>query len=279
MFSSYYAWAQRNGNAGRADPENFCCLNVALYGPPGKRWNKRWTMTERSRASVTREARRFVIGPSRLEWDGEALTIHVDEVTVPFPGRVRGTVRVVPQRLFNFSTALDDGARHHWGPIAPSARVEVAFDQPGTRWTGHAYLDSNEGSEPIDRPFTEWDWSRSSLRDGSTAVIYDVRQRWGDDRVLALRFTPGGTVEPFEAPPRQALPRTLWRIGRTMRTDPGQPATVTRTLEDTPFYARSVLRSGLLGEAVESVHETLNVARLVSPAVRLMLPWRMPRVR
>jgi carotenoid 1,2-hydratase len=110
-------------------------------------------------------------------------------------------------------------------------------------------------------------------------VIYDVRQKWGGDRVLALRFTPSGGVEPFEAPPRQALPRTLWRIGRTMRTDPGEPATVTQTLEDTPFYARSMLASGLLGEKVVSVHETLNVPRLVSTAVRLMLPWRMPRAR
>ena len=248
---------------------------MALYGPQ----TKHWTMTERSRASVTREARRFVIGPSRLEWDGEALTIHIDEVGVPLPRRVRGTVRVLPQQLFNFSAALDDGARHHWGPIAPAARVEVDLDKPGSRWSGHAYLDSNEGTEPIERPFTEWDWSRSSLADGSTAVIYDVRQKRGDDRVLALRFTPSGTVEPFDAPPRQALPRTLWRIQRTMRTEPGRPAAVTRTLEDTPFYARSMLTSSLLGEQVVSVHETLSVPRLVSPAVRLMLPWRMPRVR
>lgn len=248
---------------------------MALYSPGAKRW----TMTERSRASVKRSARQFVIGPSRLEWDGTALTIHIDEVSVPIPHRVRGTVRVFPQRLFNFSVPLDDGERHHWGPLAPSARVEVALDKPGTRWSGHGYLDSNEGIEPIERPFTEWDWSRSSLRDGSSAVIYDVRQKFGDDRVLALRFTPAGAVEPFDAPPRQSLPRTRWRIARCMRSDTGASARVTQTLEDTPFYARSMLESRLLGESVVSVHETLNVPRLVSPAVRFMLPWRMPRVR
>jgi carotenoid 1,2-hydratase len=43
-----------------------------------------------------------------------------------------------------------------------------------------------------------------------------------------------------------------------------QPAVVTQTLEDTPFYVRSVLSSSLLGESVASVHETLNVPRLVS---------------
>lgn len=64
-----------------------------------------------------------------------------------------------------------------------------------------------------------------------------------------------------------------------VRTDSSQPARVTQTLEDTPFYVRSVLESGLLGEKVVSMHETLNVPRLVSPAVRFMLPWRMPRVR
>lgn len=236
-------------------------------------------MTERSRASVSRSARDFVIGPSRLHWDGQCLTVHIDEVNVPLPSRVRGTVRIHPERLFDCVAALDDGGRHHWGPIAPSARVEVEFDKPGTRWSGHAYLDCNQGSEPIDRPFTEWDWSRSRLQDGSTAVIYDVRQKSGIDRLLALRFRPSGEVEPFEAPMRQALPRTAWRIDRTMRTDAHHPARVTQTLEDTPFYVRSVLQSGLLGESVVSMHETLNLPRLTSTAVRLMLPWRMPRTR
>jgi carotenoid 1,2-hydratase len=38
-----------------------------------------------------------------------------------------------------------------------------------------------------------------------------------------------------------------------------------------------MLQSQMLGEEVISFHETLNVPRLVSPVVRAMLPWRMPR--
>ena len=34
-----------------------------------------------------------------------------------------------------------------------------------------------------------------------------------------------------------------------------------------------------LGERVTSVHETLNVPRVVARSTRLMLPWRMPRVK
>jgi carotenoid 1,2-hydratase len=49
------------------------------------------------------------------------------------------------------------------------------------------------------------------------------------------------------------------------------------TLEDTPFYVRSQTVSRLLGEDVVSIHETLDVPRVVSLPVRLMLPWRMPR--
>jgi carotenoid 1,2-hydratase len=248
---------------------------VALYGDAGRRW----TMTERSRASLRRSAHELVVGPSSVQWDGQSLLIDIDEVCVPIPRRVRGRVRVWPSALCRFVTPLDDMGRHRWGPIAPCARVEVELDRPGARWSGAAYLDSNEGDEPIDRPFTEWDWSRAGLRDGSTAVIYDVRQKQGGDRLVAQRFRPDGSHEPFEAPPRQPLPRTAWRIGRTMRTDTGVPAQVTQTLEDTPFYVRSVLSSGLLGERVTSMHETLNLARLVSLPVRLMLPWRMPRVK
>ena len=235
-------------------------------------------MTERGRRHVQRSPDRFVIGPSDLHWDGNALHINIRERAVPFGHKVIGKVKVTPDRLFNFSTALDDGGRHRWGPLAPSARVEVDMSHPGLRWQGHAYFDSNEGDEPVARCFTEWDWSRSSLADGSTAVLYDVRQKRGGERLLALRFSPKGEVETFEAPPRQALPRTAWRIGRSIRTEPGRPASVVQTLEDTPFYVRSVLSSGLLGEQVVALHETLNVPRFASTVVQMMLPFRMPRV-
>ncbi|HPG79193.1 MAG TPA: carotenoid 1,2-hydratase [Piscinibacter sp.] len=248
---------------------------MALYGDAGKRW----TMTERSRASVTRDVHEFVVGPSRIHWDGASLVLDLDEIGMPLPQRVRGRVRVWPRGLSTFATALDDGGRHRWGPIAPCARVEVDLQQPGVRWSGEAYLDSNEGDEPIDRPFTDWDWSRASLRDGSTAVIYDVRQKQGGDRVIAQRFSADGGAERFEPPPRQKLPRSLWRIERHMRNEPGEPARVLHTLEDTPFYVRSMLDSSLLGERVSSVHETLNVPRLMARTTRLMLPWRMPRVK
>lgn len=236
-------------------------------------------MTERSQASVSRSHNEFVIGPSRLQWDGQSLTIDLDEIGVPWPQRVRGRVRVWPRGLSSFVAPLDDAGRHRWGPIAPCSRVEVVLDRPNASWRGHAYLDSNEGDEPIDRPFVDWDWSRSNLRDGSTAVIYDVRQKRASDRVIAQRFHADGRSEAFEPPARHPLPRTLWRVDRAMRNEGGAPARVLQTLEDTPFYVRSMLESTLLGEPVVSVHESLNVPRLVSRATRLMLPWRMPRIR
>lgn len=235
-------------------------------------------MTERSRASVSRDRHEFVVGPSRLCWDGVSLVIELDEVGMPIPQRVRGRVRVWPRGLSRFSAALDGAGRHRWGPIAPCARIEVTLDRPQLAWSGAAYLDSNEGDEPIDRPFADWDWSRAPLSDGGTAVIYDVRAKGGGERVIAQRFSPHGGAEAFEPPPRQQLPRTRWRIERHMRSEPGEPARVLQTLEDTPFYTRSLLESRLFGEPVTSVHETLNVPRLMARSTRLMLPWRMPRV-
>jgi carotenoid 1,2-hydratase len=272
VFSPYYAWSRMRG---MHDADNFCAINVAIYSKA----EKYWTMTERSRDSVSREAHHFSVGPSNIEWEHDCLTINIDEVNVPFPSRVRGRVRVFPRGLNSFVTKLDDHGKHRWGPIAPCARVEVDLDRPNTHWRGEAYFDSNEGDEPIDTPFSEWDWSRASLKDGSTAVIYDVRQKTGEDRVLGLRFKPSGAVDAFTPPARQTLPRTFWRMNRTMRTDAAEPARVQETLEDAPFYVRSVLSSGLLGERVISMHETLSVPRLTSPIVRMMLPFRMPRRR
>ena len=254
--------------------DNHCAINVALYSP-GQR---RWTMTERGRSSVERDSEHLRIGPSQLQWNGDHLQIDLNEISVPLLQRVRGTVRVYPEALCSYSNALDDAGRHRWGPIAPCARVEVELPKPGLRWQGNAYLDSNEGEEPVTVPFKTWDWSRARMADGSTTVIYDVTQLNGTRTLLAERFKPDGSWQSFEAPPkREVLPSTLWRIDRGIRADAGTTSRVTETLEDTPFYARSLLQSRLLGEQVTAVHETLEPQRLKSRAVQMMLPFRMPR--
>ena len=121
-------------------------------------------MTERGRRHVQRSAREFVVGPSRVHWDGQALVIDIDEIGAPLPQRVRGRVRVLPQALCPFVTGLDAQARHRWGPIAPCARVEVDLHMPDAQWSGHAYLDSNEGDEPVDRGFRAQSSFFSQLR-------------------------------------------------------------------------------------------------------------------
>ena len=273
VFSPYYASAfAKQGQ--KVDPDNYCAINVALYGAAGKRWS----MTERARAAVQRDQRSFVVGPSKLQWHQDHLSIDFDEVCAPLPFRIRGKVRVFPKALCSYVTALDDAGRHRWGPIAPCARVEVDLDRPQVNWQGNGYLDSNEGDEPINRPFSAWDWSRASLADGSTAVIYDVRQTNGSERVIAQRFTPEGTVQAFDAAPRrETLASTFWRINRSVRADAGAATLVLKTLEDAPFYARSLLKTKLLGESVTAVHETLEPQRLTTKAMPWMLPWRMPR--
>ena len=270
VFSPYYRWQRWRGHA---DAEQHVALNVALYGPD----KRRWTMTERGKAQLQRGAHDLSIGPSRLHWDGQSLRFDIDEVGMPLPRRVRGQVRVYPSALSRFSAPLDAAGRHRWGPIAPCARIEVDLPLPGLRWSGAAYLDSNEGDEPVARGFRTWDWSRAALHDGSTAVLYDLRPAQAElpERLIAMRFAPDGSAAPFDAPPRQALPRSRWGLQRTQRAE--GPPRVLHTLEDTPFYTRSVLDAVLLGEHTTAMHETLHVPRLQSLAVMAMLPFRMPR--
>ena len=234
-------------------------------------------MTERGRASVGRDRHHFQVGPSAMRWRGDHLEVDIEEVTVPWPSRLRGRVRVFPAGLSRFVATLDDTGRHRWGPIAPCARVEVEFTAPAVSWSGEAYLDSNEGDEPIEAPFVDWDWARAVLPQGGTGVIYDVRQKAGPDRVLALRFDRHGEATHVEAPPRQRLARSVWGVKRTTRGDAGADHAVQQTLEDAPFYVRSVVRSSFLGQPVLAMHETLSVPRLASPLVKMMLPFRMPR--
>lgn len=270
MFSPYYAWAR-----GRSvtEPENHVALNVALYGP-----RARWAMTERGAGTLMREPDRFVIGPSALTWDGTALTIAIDEIAVPVPQRLRGTVRLFPSALTEHAEMLDAAGRHRWRPIAPVGRVEVAMDRPALAWAGHGYWDANEGDEPLEDGFATWTWSRAPVGSG-TAVLYDAVRRDGSAVSLALRFGADGRVTPVQAPPEAALPATLWRIPRRTRADAGAMPHVLATLEDAPFYARSTLATRLFGADTTAVHESLSLDRFRTRWVKLLLPFRMPRRR
>ena len=212
-----------------------------------------------------------------MRWDGSCLVVEIDEITVPLPGRLRGRVRLHPAALTSHRYALDSGGRHHWWPAAPVARVEVSMQRPALAWRGHAYFDSNGGSEPLESGFRDWDWSRAALGDGSCAILYDTRALDGSERQLALRFDGQGRATSFPLPEQGALPATpIWRIGRTTRAECGT-AQVRRTLEDTPFYARSLLATTLLGEPVTAVHESLSMLRFRQRWVQYLLPFRMPR--
>ncbi len=282
VFSPYYAWARRRGPA---DPLNHCGLNVALYGRNGKRWS----LTERPRSALARDDSSLAIGPSALRWDQDALTIEIDEVTMPIPSRLRGRIRLFPEALVNYQAPLDPAGRHRWTPIAPCALVEVAMSSPALNWSGPAYFDANAGDEPLEAAFHGWDWSRAPSRDG-TSVLYHVdlqRQAGavvttavGTGANLALHFDRHGEVREFEAPGRVSLPRTrIWRIPRSTRADPEAPSTILETLEDTPFYARSLVASRLRGEKVTAIHESLSLDRFRRPWVQVLLPFRMPRAR
>jgi carotenoid 1,2-hydratase len=266
VFSPYYAYRRARGTA---DPLDHCAINVALYGA-----EKCWTMTERGRASLQRSSASLAIGPSGLEWDGDALTIRIDEVSVPFPSRVRGTVKVVPAATTEFIQTLDSGGHHTWWPIAPVARIEANFHGGGLQWSGHGYLDANSGDEPLEVCFHRWDWARACLGNLS-AILYEIERRDGTSLSMALAFDAAGRAVNFPQPSRQRLPSTRWRIARATRAD--ETAGIVETLEDAPFYARSVIDTHILGRRTKAMHESLSLDRFRNPWVRALLPFRMPR--
>lgn len=268
VFSPYYKFARRSF---AADPENHVAINVALYGEGGHRW----TMTERGRGALRRSADRFEVGPSSLTWDGGALTFDIEEMTVPIPLRLKGRVRVMPAGINRQSFVIDGKGEHLWRPIAPVSRVEVAFEN-GLKWAGNGYLDWNCGVVPLEQSFRRWDWSRASDVQGAT-IFYDVTLKDGTQESLSLYIKPDGSLEELPPPGPCRLPSSpVWRVQRGTRSD-NADGKVIKTLEDTPFYARSIVSSRVGGRPVTAMHESLSLERFVSPVVQFMLPFRMPR--
>jgi carotenoid 1,2-hydratase len=271
VFSPYYAGAR---DRGPADPLEHCAMNVALYGPRGDRW----ALTERGSRSVARGGRDLAIGPSSMEWDGTDLRIAFDEVTAPVPSRLRGRVRVRPVDLAGEAHALDAAGKHAWTPIAPVATAEVDLESPRLRFRGAAYFDANAGDEPLERAFSSWTWSRSSSPT-ETAVTYDVRRADGSSSLIAKVFGSGSGARVLEGLREMPLGRTRWGVDRSIQADASasRPPRLLRTLEDTPFYARSLASASFGGQASTVVHEALSLDRFKQNWVRFLLPFRMRR--
>ncbi len=245
---------------------DYCTMNVALY----HRRSPRWALTESKGASLAPQELR--IGPSAMRVVDGALVVDLDEQTSPFPGRIRGQVRVELGASAAQPFHLDTGARHRWTPLAPHSRCEVTLTDPALHFRGAAYLDSNAGDEPLERAFSSWSWSRATLEDGRTIVSYDVVPRHSAPTGILLQATRGSLLPLAASIPCHVLRRTRFGIAPRVRMD-----TVARveTLEDTPFYARSRVHGRLFGEPAVAVHEELCLDRFQKGWVQFLLPFRM----
>ncbi|MDJ0614969.1 MAG: carotenoid 1,2-hydratase [Rhizobiaceae bacterium] len=269
VFSPYYAWS------GRHAPENHIGFNVGLYGKAGKRW----TLTERGSSSLNQSRHSLQMGPSRLDWDRECLSVQVEEWANPIPRKVKGTIKIWPSAIVDAPFQLDDQGKHYWQPFGAVSRVEVDFGKPRMSWSGHGYMDCNWGAEPLEKGFTYWDWSRAHTGNGAR-ILYDAFTRGGTNRQLSLAIDKAGTVTETSVPNRTKLANApIWRVRRNTLADKNSAVKTLSMLEDTPFYTRSQIQSSIDGERLISIHESLDLDRFSKNWVRCLLPFRMPRVK
>ncbi len=271
VFSPYYFRARRQG---RGQPENFCSINVILYGPK----RNYWTLTERDQAVVSRSANHFAVGPSQVEFRDGELQFAIRERCAPIPQRVSGTIRVALPQLSERCFALDQFAQHRWWPAAPSSRVSVAFDNPDLQWQGQGYFDSNAGVVPVEETFRGWQWLRTEGSGQGGHILYETQPRIGEPQQLTLAYDQRGSSSEVALTERgRHLPTTpIWRVGRPMPVG-ARGAKVVKTFEDTPFYARTEIDVDIAGNSARAMHESLDLDRFKSRWVQTLLPFRMPR--
>jgi len=269
VFSPRWARARRQDAA--VSGMDFSTFNVALQSQGARRW----TLTERTSNRVVRSADRLAIGGSELAWRGDDLIATIDERSAPWGSPVRGTIRLTPLCHSERSFDLDPDGHHVWSPRVPLARIEVDLIEPRVRFSGMGYLDANHGGAPLEDTFASWSWSRVSNGHG-TAIRYDVTLRDGTERRLALRMRQG-TLEVDDGEPKALLPSTRFGLARPIRSEARDdaPPRLVRTLEDGPFYARSMVEATLDGVPARGIHETVSLDRFRSAWVQWLLQFRM----
>ncbi len=244
-----------------------------------------WVMTEDVVSRVWRTSDSLTIGANSIAWEGSSLVATIDERSAPWRSRVRGRVRVEPLVASPAWQSLDGSGRHLWNPHTPVARVHVDFQEPRVAFSGTGYADANAGDEPLERAFRSWSWSHFSVQDRAH-LSYDVVDRAGLSHARApspMDTTPGLLSRPDASDVATRLPYSLgtstFGLARPIYLPVGSKPRLVRTLEDGPFYVRSVVRARL-GERCEEVlgvHETVSLERFEKPWVRFLLPFRMRR--
>ncbi len=266
VFSPWYHWS------GRLDPANHCSLNVVTYGRGG-----RFAMTDRRSGALIQRADKLTIGPSTMTWDGQCLTIDIDEVSSwPLVSRIRGRLSVTPSSYSSIALSLNVDGAHIWRPYAPSARIEVDLEAPGWRWSGNGYSDSNAGTRPLEDDFERWTWARFPTNTGALCM-YSLSRSDGSEvsgRVITAR---GGDSEHKTGLSQSPLPTTKWGLRRAVGADVGTRPRQVMPLLGGPFYNRSIVQTQVDGEQITGVHETLDLRRYASPFVKGMIATRVPR--
>jgi carotenoid 1,2-hydratase len=265
-------FSPRWAKARERDPEScsldFSTLNVALR--VGHR--NRWSLTERSRGAVARTERHLRIGASEMRWHGNELRVRVDERTAPWGTQLRGNVRLIPQSTSDQHIALDPKGLHTWSPKVPLAHVEVTFDAPRVAFRGVGYFDVNEGECPLEDTFSSWSWSRiSNARE--SAIAYDVTTRDDGFSSRAYAATAGGGLTQREPGSLFEMSTTRFGLARVARHEYGQ-VVLRKTLENGPFYARSLVSARLPSGHAHGFHESVSLDRLRAPWVKFLVPFR-----
>lgn len=269
VFSPYYYSARQRGHG---DPRQFCAINIASYGPRANAWS----MTERSAQQLHTTPELMRVGKSTVSKHEATVQIAIDDRTMPWLRRINGSIEITAQHSSGRVFSLDEGRRHQWQPIAPSARICVALDRPELNWQGDAYVDTNAGERPLEADFRRWNWSSVRKPGGGADIFYDVIERSDRRHCIALSADALNQISPRTIPDVNMLDKSRWGVLR--ESQHGASASIIETLEDAPFYARSLLSVDIAGESSVAMHESLSLDRFSSAWVRLLLPFRMPRI-
>lgn len=275
-FSPDYARAR---DRGPADALAYSSMNVAVYdlGAVG-RLTSAFALEDGPVTEGQRTATGVTIGRSSMEWKDDRLIVHLDERTTPIghPLRrsIRGTVLIHPENRTDLELAIDDRGEHRWWPVAPLARIEVELASPRIRFRGHGYHDANAGDVAIDTAFEQWSWCRGRS-ENRALLTYDAMSRRGTARTHAFVVRPDGSTEPLAETRSVELARTGWGVRRSTRADAGSTPKLRHSLENGPFYTRSLIDTKLGGERVLAMNETLAARRLRQAWVRFCTGYRM----